>query len=51
MKSCKSILELARSVDVDVPIVENVEAVVYEGRSTREVVPALMSRARKLESN
>lgn len=51
VKSCKSILELARSVDVDVPIVENVEAVVYEGRSTREVVPALMSRARKLESN
>ena len=39
-------LELARSVDVDVPIVENVEAVVYEGRSTREVVTALMSRAR-----
>ncbi|WP_431843599.1 NAD(P)H-dependent glycerol-3-phosphate dehydrogenase [Calidifontibacter indicus] len=51
VKSCKSILELARSVDVDVPIVENVEAVVYEGRSTREVVTALMSRARKLESN
>lgn len=51
VKSCKSILELARSADVDVPIVENVEAVVYEGRSTREVVPALMSRARKLESN
>lgn len=51
VKSCKSILELARSVDVDVPIVENIEAVVYEGRSTREVVTALMSRARKLESN
>lgn len=51
VKSCKSILELARSVNVDVPIVENVEAVVYEGRSTREVVTALMSRARKLESN
>lgn len=51
VKSCKSILELARTVDVDVPIVENVEAVVYEGRSTRDVVAALMSRARKLETN
>lgn len=51
VKSCKSILDLARSVDVEVPIVENVEAVVFEGRSTRDVVAALMSRARKLETN
>lgn len=51
VKSCKSILDLARSLDVEVPIVENVEAVVYEGRSTREVVAALMSRARKLETS
>ncbi|MBC9956720.1 NAD(P)H-dependent glycerol-3-phosphate dehydrogenase [Yimella sp. cx-51] len=51
VKSCKSLLELARSVEVEVPIVENVEAVVYEGRSTRDVVAALMSRARKLETN
>ncbi|MBD2759149.1 NAD(P)-dependent glycerol-3-phosphate dehydrogenase [Yimella sp. cx-573] len=51
VKSCKSLLDLARSVEVEVPIVENVEAVVYEGRSTRDVVAALMSRARKLETN
>lgn len=51
VKSCRSILELARSAGVDVPIVENVEAVVYEGRSTSDVVEALMSRARKLETN
>lgn len=49
VKSCSSILELARSVDVDVPIVENVAAVVHEGRQPSEVVEALMSRSRKDE--
>ncbi|GAB3578836.1 NAD(P)H-dependent glycerol-3-phosphate dehydrogenase [Calidifontibacter terrae] len=50
VKSCRSLLDLARAAGVDVPIVENVEAVVYEGRSTADVVGALMSRARKLET-
>ena len=49
VKSCESILQLARTVDVDVPIVENVAAVVYEGRTPQEVLEALMSRARKHE--
>ena len=49
VKSCRSILELARSVDVEVPIVENVAAVVHEGRRPAEVVEALMSRSRKDE--
>ncbi|MBO1756184.1 NAD(P)H-dependent glycerol-3-phosphate dehydrogenase [Allobranchiibius sp. CTAmp26] len=49
VKSCRSILELARSVDVDVPIVENVAAVVHEGRKPSEVVESLMSRSRKDE--
>ncbi len=49
VKSCRSILELARSVDVDVPIVENVAAVVHEGRAPSEVVASLMSRSRKDE--
>ncbi|MBO1765611.1 MULTISPECIES: NAD(P)H-dependent glycerol-3-phosphate dehydrogenase [Allobranchiibius] len=49
VKSCRSILELARSVEVDVPIVENVAAVVHEGRTPGEVVESLMSRSRKDE--
>lgn len=49
VKSCRSILELARSVDIDVPIVENVAAVVHEGRTPGEVVESLMSRSRKDE--
>ncbi|TWE12222.1 NAD(P)H-dependent glycerol-3-phosphate dehydrogenase [Rudaeicoccus suwonensis] len=49
VKSCESILQLARSVEVDVPIVENVAAVVHDGRSPRDVLEALMSRARKHE--
>lgn len=51
VKSCRSILDLARAAGVDVPIVENIEAVVYEGRSTADVAGALMSRARKLETS
>ncbi|RNI23259.1 NAD(P)H-dependent glycerol-3-phosphate dehydrogenase [Flexivirga caeni] len=50
VKSCESILQLAESVDVEVPIVENVAAVVHEGRDPRAVVGALMSRSRKLEN-
>ncbi len=50
VKSCESILQLARSVDADVPIVENVAAVVHEGRRPADVVEALMSRARKHEA-
>ena len=50
VKSCESILQLAQAVDVDVPIVENVAAVVHEGRAPKDVVGALMSRARKHEA-
>ncbi|AKT52273.1 NAD(P)H-dependent glycerol-3-phosphate dehydrogenase [Arsenicicoccus sp. oral taxon 190] len=49
VKSAESILELARSVGVDMPIVEQVAAVVHDGRDPQEVVTALMSRARKSE--
>ncbi|WP_446665467.1 NAD(P)H-dependent glycerol-3-phosphate dehydrogenase [Flexivirga sp. B27] len=51
VKSCESILQLAQGVDVDVPIVENVTAVVHEGRAPQDVVGPLMSRARKHETN
>lgn len=49
VKSCQSILDLATSVGADVPIVENVAAVVHEGRKPQDVVESLMSRARKHE--
>jgi len=51
VKSCQSILELARHHGIDVPIIENVVAVVHEGRTPGRVVDMLMSRARKAETN
>ena len=49
VKSCKSIYELAQSVNVDMPIVEQVNAVVHEAKPPRDVVRELMSRSRKSE--
>lgn len=49
VKSCESILELARHHGIDVPIIENVAAVVHEGRKPDHVVDMLMSRARRAE--
>ena len=51
VKSCQSILELARRHEIDVPIIENVAAVVHEGRTPDRVADMLMSRARKAETN
>jgi len=50
VKSCQSILELARHHGIDVPIIENVAAVVHEGRKPDRVADMLMSRARKAET-
>jgi len=50
VKSCASILDLARHHDIDVPIIEQVHAVVHEGRTPQEVVESLLSRARKAET-
>ena len=49
VKSCTSILQLARDHGVDVPITEQVTAVVHEGRTPQQVVETLLSRARKAE--
>lgn len=49
VKSCQSILDLARHHRVDVPIVEEVVAVVRDGRPAQEVGPRLMSRDLKPE--
>jgi glycerol-3-phosphate dehydrogenase (NAD(P)+) len=49
VKSCSSVLELARRSGVEMPIVETVVGVVHDGRSPREMLAALMSRAAKSE--
>lgn len=51
VKSCQSILQLAQHHGIDVPIIENVAAVVHEGRAPDRVADLLMSRARKAETN
>ena len=49
VKSCESILQLAQDHGIDVPIIEQVNAVVHEGRTPQQVVESLLSRARKAE--
>jgi len=51
VKSCQSILELARHHGVDMPIVEQVVAVVRDGQPVHEVGPNLMSRDLKAEKH
>lgn len=50
VKSCESILQLAQDHGVDVPIIEQVAAVVHDGRRAEDVVGALMGRALKNEA-
>ncbi len=50
VKSCTSILDLARHHQVDVPIIEQVDAMIQHGRTAQEVVTALLSRPRKAET-
>ncbi|WP_457253393.1 NAD(P)H-dependent glycerol-3-phosphate dehydrogenase [Pedococcus sp. P5_B7] len=50
VKSCESILQLAHDHGVDVPIIEQVAAVVHDGRRAEDVVGALMGRALKNEA-
>ncbi|HEV2146424.1 MAG TPA: NAD(P)H-dependent glycerol-3-phosphate dehydrogenase [Longimicrobiaceae bacterium] len=49
VKSCRSILDLARKHDVDMPITENVVRVVHEGVAPSDMVRALMDRTTKAE--
>ena len=51
VKSCQSILELGRKHGVDLPIVEQVVAVVRDGQSVQEIGPKLMSRDLKAEKH
>jgi glycerol-3-phosphate dehydrogenase (NAD(P)+) len=50
VKSCTSILGLATHHGVEVPIIENVVAVVHEGASPAQIGRQLMSRALKAEA-
>lgn len=49
VKSCQSILDLARRHDVDVPLTAAVERVCSGGESPRHMVTALMARSMKSE--
>ncbi|MFC5830198.1 NAD(P)H-dependent glycerol-3-phosphate dehydrogenase [Nonomuraea insulae] len=49
VKSCESVLELARKHDVEMPITEVVVAVVHDGMSPSEAGMLLMSRSPKPE--
>lgn len=49
VKSCRSIRDLARAHDVEMPITEQVEKVCYDGLSPRQAVTELMSRDTKSE--
>lgn len=49
VKSCRSILELARAHGVDMPIAEQVVAAVHEGLPVAEMAARLLGRPRKFE--
>ncbi len=51
VKSCTSILDLSRAHGVDVPIIEQVDAMIRHGRTAQEVVAALLARPRKAETD
>jgi glycerol-3-phosphate dehydrogenase (NAD(P)+) len=50
VKSCRSVLELARRRGVEVPITEAVDAVCYGGMSPIDMIGLLMGRAMKSET-
>ena len=50
VKSCRSVLELARHHDVDVPITEAVEAVCFRGLTPDRMLEGLMSRSMRSEN-
>jgi len=49
VRTTSAVLELARRVDVDMPIAEIVEAVLHGGRRPQDLVPELMGRSAKPE--
>ncbi|MBW3669261.1 MAG: NAD(P)H-dependent glycerol-3-phosphate dehydrogenase [Actinobacteria bacterium] len=49
VKTSRAVVDLADRVGVEMPIAEQVVAVLYEGRKAAEVIPALMRREAKPE--
>ena len=49
IRNCRSILDLARSLDVEMPIVEQTCALVHDGKPPTQVVTTLLSRPTKPE--
>jgi glycerol-3-phosphate dehydrogenase (NAD(P)+) len=49
VKTSRAVVALAKTVDVEMPIAEQVVAVLYEGKSAVDVIPSLMRREAKPE--
>jgi glycerol-3-phosphate dehydrogenase (NAD(P)+) len=49
VSTCKLALDVARKLGIDVPITEQINAVIHEGRDPKQAVIALMSRDPKVE--
>ena len=49
VKSCRSVLDLARAHDVDVPLTEAVVRVCHEGEAPAQMVREIMTREAKSE--
>jgi glycerol-3-phosphate dehydrogenase (NAD(P)+) len=49
VKTSRAVLDLASSVGVEMPIAEQVVAVLYEGKKAADVIPSLMRREAKPE--
>ncbi len=49
VKSCRSVLDLARKTGVDMPITQGVVAVLHEGLSVDDMVRGLLARPKKAE--
>ena len=49
MYSAKAAMELARKYDVQLPIIEQVNEVLFEGKSAAVAVKELMLRDKKIE--
>ena len=49
--SAKAALELAKKFDVDMPIVQGVNEILFEGKSVEEGITDLMVRERRIENS
>jgi len=49
VQTARQVMQLARSLEVDMPICQQVHAVIWENRSPRDAVSALLGRAQKNE--